>query len=195
MSKQIGLFGGTFNPIHLGHLVAAQETLLNKNLSKVIFIPTGNPPHKSIPDASIKNRVEMTRLAIESNARFEISDIEASSHEPSYSINTVRRLQEQLNSDEEIYYLTGADELIDFQTWREWRTILNTVTVLGMSRPEFDLNEIPSIVKMKSEFVEIPKMEISSTLIRDRLNHKKPVQHFLPESVWKFINRHNLYIQ
>lgn len=192
MSARLGLFGGAFNPIHHGHLIAVQETAHQLEMDRVLFIPTGKPPHKEKPDVSSDARLEMTRRAIQDYDVFETSTLELDSDAPSYTYETLRTLEQEY-PERELTFMTGSDELLQFTEWHEWDALLDEFTVVGMSRPGFEPAEVPDTVKQRSRFVKIPDVQISSTMIRDRLSTGEPVRFFLPKSVWNFINDNGLY--
>lgn len=192
MSDQLGLFGGTFNPIHHGHLIAVQEASHQLDVEDVLYIPTGTPPHKDVPDVDPEHRLEMTRRALEAHDRFSVSTIELEMEGPSYTVETLHRLREKTPA-RELVFMMGSDELLQFKEWHRWEEILKEFVIVGMTRPGFDLKEIDDPVKERCTFVDIPDVQISSSLIRRRFSNDQPVRYFMPHSVWEYARKHSLY--
>lgn len=192
LTDRLGLFGGAFNPIHHGHLIAVQETARQLELERVLFIPTGHPPHKDNPDVDPRDRLEMTRLALEGQNNFEVSPLEVESDGPSYTYETLQHLREEF-PESELSFMTGSDELLQFTEWHEWEALLDEFTIVGMTRPGFDEGKVPNTVKERSSFVEIPDVQVSSSMVRERFANGEPVRFFLPRSVWDFITEKGLY--
>lgn len=186
----VGLFGGTFNPIHHGHLIAVQEAAFDLNLDRVCLIPTASPPHKDAPDVSPDHRYEMVERAVHDRNQVKASSIELELDGPSYTINTINALQ---NKSDRFFLLIGADELINFTRWHQWSDILDRVNLVALNRPGFDLTSISESLAKQTEFVEIPQIQISSSFIRQRFSQNEPVRSFLPARVYNYILEHNLY--
>lgn len=168
--------------------------MIELDLNSIIFIPTHDPPHRSTPDVSTKNRIEMTRKATAPNDKFEVSELERDLGGPSYTIKTIEHLKDRYPEDE-LHWVIGADELVDFREWHEWKKLLDACQIIGMNRPGFDLNSIADPVKNAVKFVRIPAIEISSTEIRQRLRRGRPIQYLLPESVRITIRNRGHYTQ
>lgn len=192
MSARLGLFGGSFNPIHHGHLIAVQEAFQRLDLKTVIFVPTHNPPHKAAPEVSTHHRLFMTELATTENKHFTVSGIELQREGPSYTITTLRSFKHQ-HPDDKLCLLIGADELAQFQEWKDWNKLLEEFTVVGLKRPGFDRDSITETVLERSQFIQIPEVQISSSMIRERFRNNTPVRYFLPGAVWNYIREHKLY--
>lgn len=192
---KICLFGGTFDPLHLGHLLIAQTVCEAENFDKVIFVPALNPPHKNGKIiSSIENRMEMLDSAIADNPKFEISNIEIQRGGTSYSIDTVTQFKSEYNiSRQNLYFLIGSDTLIHFDKWRRPKDIVKEVMVLVAVRPGFKLSSIPTWILHNIQFANIPRFEISSTNIRNRWKENKTIRYMVPLSVWEIINKNNLY--
>jgi nicotinate-nucleotide adenylyltransferase len=193
--------GGTFDPIHYGHLVAAEMARSKFNLSKVLFIPSGTPPHKGrndISDAGL--RFEMIERAIQDNPAFDISALELERKGPSYTVDTLRVLRRTW-SEHELYFITGTDALREIFSWREVEEILRMTEFIGAARPGFDasdfllkvLQEHPE-TQGKIHYLEVPALAISSTDIRARVKDGQPIRYLLPEPVRLFIQQHGLYL-
>ena len=202
--KKIGIMGGTFNPVHHGHLVTAQEALDQFSLDEVIFIPTGDPPHK-IEDllAHAEDRYLMTVIATSSNSSFFVYRIEIDRKGKSYTIDTVKELRKLLGSNSELYFITGADAILEILTWKNTREIVTLAKFIAATRPGYDLSKIKELktTLFDSEdeadrrifIMEIPALAISSTDIRQRIKIGRPVNYLVPEGVNNYILKHGLY--
>lgn len=200
-TKRIGIMGGTFDPIHFGHLVIANEVLDQYNMEKIIFIPAGNPPHKKGSKASSFDRYFMTNLATLSNEKFEVSNIELIKKEKSYTINTLIELGE-IYKDAEIYFITGADAIIELPNWYEFNRIIKLCKFIAVTRPDYDTAEIERKIQDiiqkyegQIEVLKVPMLQISSTDIRNRIKNKRTAKYLLPETVEQYILRNNLYME
>jgi len=202
--KKIGIMGGTFNPIHHGHLVTAQEALSQFGLDRVIFIPTGDPPHK-VEDrlASAEDRYIMAVIATSSNSSFFVSRIEIEREGKSYTIDTVRLLKKIYGHDSQLFFITGADAILEILTWKDTDEIVSLCKFIAATRPGYNLARLDElrkrlfrskIVTDKRIFVmEIPALSISSTDIRNRLRDNRPIDYLVPEGVSNYILKHGLY--
>ena len=188
-----GIFGGTFNPIHHGHLIGAQETLEQLKLDRILFIPTGTPPHKNNPTVSASLRTEMTELAIAKTSGFELSKIEVKKSGNSYTIDTLKELR-HIYPDDEFYLLIGADELTEFTDWKCWQDILDIARIAAMNRPGFSLHYPAAQLEQKTVEVEIPDLAISSSELRSRRKEGCSIRYFVPSSVADFIEKNQLYL-
>jgi len=198
--NKIGIMGGTFDPIHYGHLVAAEMARAKFKLSKVLFIPTGTPPHKNrrdISDAEV--RFEMVNLAIQDNPAFDISRLEIDREGPSYTVETLRVLRRDW-PDHELYFITGSDALLEIFTWREAEEIFTMIEFIGAARPGFDASDF--FLKVQHEhpethgkihYLEVPALAISSTDIRARVRRGEPIRYLLPEPVRLYCEQRGLY--
>lgn len=202
--KKIGIMGGTFNPIHHGHLVTAREALSQFKLDKVIFIPTGNPPHKIENEvASAEDRYTMTVIATSSNSNFFVSRMEIDRKGESYTIDTVRQLRKIYGKNSLLYFITGADAILEILTWKNTDEIVSLCKFIAATRPGYDLSRIEDLKKRlfgkagaadeKIYVMEIPALSISSTDIRNRVKHNRPIDYLLPEGVSNYILKHELY--
>ena len=197
---RLGIMGGTFDPIHYGHLVAAEMARGEFNLSKVLFIPTGTPPHKNRRDISTAElRYEMVERAIEDNLAFDSSTVEIERKGPSYTVETLRILRGAW-PDYELYFITGTDALREIFSWREATEILTLTQFIGAARPGFEASDF--LLKVQQEHpetqgrihhLEVPALAISSTDIRSRVKHGQPIRYLLPEPVRIFIQQQGLY--
>jgi nicotinate-nucleotide adenylyltransferase len=199
--KRIGLMGGTFDPVHYGHLVAAEEARYRFDMKKVIFVPASKPPHKSRKDISPpEQRLEMTKIAVSSNPYFSTSDIEIKRAGLSYTFDTVMTMK-QTNPDWEMYFITGADAILDILTWKNVEELLRECIFVAATRPGFHLELLEgkldrlskeALARIKT--IDVPALAISSTNIRQRVREGRPIKYLLPEEVEKFIYHNNLYL-
>ena len=189
-----GIFGGTFNPIHNGHLLNARYIREEFRLDRILFVPAGEPVHKKLAGNVDKElRCEMVSLAIAAEEGFEVSRIELDRQEPSYTIITLRELAEKFPGDE-FFLIIGADSFNDLDSWKESESIMNSVPVIVMRRPgDPDLRES---VAEKIETLLVSgnnNIDISSSLIRNRVAEGLPVDHLVPSAVDEFIRSRRLY--
>jgi nicotinate-nucleotide adenylyltransferase len=187
--------GGTFDPIHHGHLVAASEVQSWFDLDEVVFVPTGDPWQKSdrVVTAA-EHRYLMTVIATASNPRFTVSRVDVDRHGPTYTIDTLRDLTEQL-PDAELYFITGADALADIFTWRNAAELFGLAQFVGVTRPGYtmDAESLGRVPADRVTMVEIPALAISSTDCRDRTRRGEPVWYLVPDGVVQYIAKHHLY--
>lgn len=199
--ERVGLFGGTFDPPHVGHLILASEAKSQLELTRVFWTVTPDPPHKQ--DQSItplEHRLAMVKLAIHDDPSFELSDIELSRPGPHYTVDTIKLLAQE-NPSAEIVPIIGADSLNDLPAWHRPRELLYAAHWVGvMRRPGEEANlealerKLPGI-SSKVHYVEAPLLEIASREIRERAAAGKPFRYYLPRSVYEYIERHQLYQQ
>ncbi|GGF31471.1 putative nicotinate-nucleotide adenylyltransferase [Microbacterium sorbitolivorans] len=182
--------GGTFDPIHHGHLVAASEVAASFDLDEVIFVPTGQPWHKSEVSAA-NHRYEMTVIATASNPRFTVSRVDIDREGLTYTVDTLRDLKKQ-RPDATLFFITGADAVAQILGWRDHDELWDLAYFVAVSRPGhvLDTHELPS---GKIRQLEIPALAISSTDCRERVEHGKPVWYLVPDGVVQYIAKHHLY--
>ena len=187
----VGIFGGTFDPIHFGHLITAQTVLEKRKLSKIIFIPAYIAPHKIRYDYSApEHRYKMTELAISSNPFFDISSFEIERDDISYSYNTLVELAKIYESLE---LIIGFDNLVTFDIWHQPDEILKIAKLVVLKRTYDKEIKKPNKYFEKAEFVDSPTIEISSTEIRERVKNHLPIDFFVPKDVNNYILDNNLY--
>ncbi len=187
---RIGMLGGTFDPVHTGHLILAQECWYRLELDKVIFIPAHIPPHKDVEsDVAAADRLNLLRMALEGDDRFEISTYELDAGGTSYSVDTIRHF-EKLYDGAEFFFLAGSDASVELHLWKEVEEILKKVTFVIAGRPGWTEK---SRYEDRIERVAIPSIDISSTLIRRRVAAREPVDHLVPPSVVRYIRNKGLY--
>lgn len=186
---RIGLMGGTFDPIHLAHLVAASEVHGSLNLDQVIFIPAGMPWQKSDQQISpAKHRLEMVKLAIAGDSRFSSNDLEITRTGPTYTIDTVIELKNQ-NPSAEYFWITGTDVLEKMPTWHKFDQLKDLIKIVAVNR-----NGVSQIdTGFSYTFVQIPQMQISATEIRNRVKSAKSIKYLVPDAVAEYISKTGLY--
>ncbi|MDO4929080.1 MAG: nicotinate-nucleotide adenylyltransferase [Corynebacterium sp.] len=197
MTKRIGVMGGTFDPIHHGHLVAASEVAAKYHLDKVIFVPTGQPWQKIQGNVSpAEDRYLMTVIATASNPRFEVSRVDIDRDGPTYTIDTLSDIAAEY-PDAELFFMTGADALSNILSWKQWDKLFSMATFVGVTRPGYVLDEaaVPEEFRHLVQIMEIPAMAISSTGCRRRARAGLPVWYLVPDGVVQYIHKRGLYQQ
>ena len=187
--------GGTFDPIHHGHLVAASEVQAWFDLDEVVFVPTGDPWQKSGREVSpAEDRYLMTVIATAANPRFNVSRVDIDRGGPTYTIDTLRDLT-GLKPGAELYFITGADALADIFTWRDAGELFDLANFVGCTRPGYDMDSttLDGIPSDRVTMVEIPALAISSTDCRERKQRGEPVWYLVPDGVVQYIAKHDLY--
>ncbi|MFN0074581.1 MAG: nicotinate-nucleotide adenylyltransferase [Chloroflexota bacterium] len=197
----VGAMGGTFDPPHYGHLVGAQEACALLGLDHVLFVPTGQPPHKlGEPVSSVEHRVRMTELAIGENSSFRLSRADLDQRGPSYTVQLIPRLLQEIGAGVEIVFLIGMDSLRDLASWREPEAILKQCRLVAFSRPNYqpvNLDELEQAVPGARDRVIIlrtPGVDISSTELRGRVIRHLPIRYLVPPGVESYIREHELYL-
>lgn len=194
------IMGGTFDPIHYGHLVVAEEVRHRFGLDKVVFIPAARPPHKINQKISDHvHRINMARLATASNKFFEVSPLEMERQGPSYTIDTVREVK-KCYGVAEVYFITGADAVLEIITWKDAGDLLAMCTFIAATRPGYNLKCLKENLRSLPEKIleniiplEVPALSISSTDIRRRIREERSIKYLLPESVEDYIFQHEIY--
>ncbi len=201
---RIGIFGGSFNPIHTAHLILAERAREERALDRVLFVPALNPPHKSQkPLASPEDRLRMVELAIAGNPAFEAVPVELHRKGPSYTLLTVRELRERMGPDAELFLILGADSVHDIPTWWRAEELVREAGIITLGRPgyslERDLEDLAGLFgrewveAVKKLRVEAPPMAISATEIRRRVREGKSIRHMVPGPVLQYIREKGLY--
>ncbi len=208
MSERIVIFGGTFDPIHHGHLIAARAVAEQFGFEKITFMPTMVPPHKSdaSPPAPAADRLEMVRLAVADSGIFDVSDIELQRGGPSYTFETLVALRRRYGPEAELYWIIGADMLAELPTWRRAGDVVEMARIITAARPPHSRRTVSTTIEsLRAHFtieqverinagvVETPLIDISSTRIRRRLIEGKSVRYLTPESVVDYIRKQDLY--
>ena len=199
--RRIGIMGGTFDPIHIGHLVTAEAVRVEYQLDEVIFIPAANPPHKN-EDSVTKamHRYIMTAMATYSNPFFHVSAIEMERPGPSYTIDTIYALKKQYSANTDLFFITGADTIQEIPTWDRIEELLGLCHFIAATRQgcKITLEQIKDhfgkLGKEKIHRLNTPELEISSTDIRDKVKNMISIKYLVPESVEKYIYKEKLYL-
>jgi nicotinate-nucleotide adenylyltransferase len=196
--QTIGIFGGTFDPLHIGHLILAETACDALSLSQVLFVPAAHPPHKQdAPITSVGHRVAMVEAAIADNPRFTLSDIDIKRDGPHYTADTLQLFAEKY-PDADLFFLLGGDSLHDFPTWYEPQLIIRYAKLAVMSRPGavIDMSALEARLQGISQrvvIVEAPIIGISATLLRQRLKTNQSIRYLVPDAVEQYITQHQLY--
>ena len=196
---RIGVFGGTFDPIHIGHLVSAEEVRVKLSLEHVVFVPAGLPPHKLDHVMSpVEQRLAMVELAIASNPHFAVSRVDIDRFGPCYTVDTIELLRDEWGADVEIYFIMGSDSLLDILTWHNPRRLIRLCRLAVVSRPGYqvDLDELDGLlpgVASRVQTLNAPELAISSTDIQRRVREGLSIKYQVPEAVEAYIYQHKLY--
>lgn len=196
--QRLGIMGGTFDPIHMGHLVTAEVARCRFNLDKVIFVPSGHPPHKQDRKVTpVDERLMMTLLATVANPNFIVSDWEAKRDTISYTYDTMRAFHEHYRDEAELFFITGADAVLEIMQWRKIDELADFCSFIAATRPGYHLEGFkpPRALAEKIYFMEVPALAISSSDIRYRVRSGEPIKYLLPETVEMYILKHGLYLQ
>lgn len=185
--KRIGLFGGTFDPPHIGHYKIAKSVLQSLHLDEIWFIPTYHPPHKDIAETASYHRLQMVNLMIEDEERFRINTIELDRKGKSYTIDTISQLERE-HPDAKFYFIIGGDQVAYLPNWKQIDELMNKVQFIGVERPGIEWEDVPFVEKLS-----IPIIDVSSTEIRERIYTGRAFKHLVHEKVYAYIKEHELY--
>lgn len=188
---RLGVMGGTFDPIHHGHLVAASEVAAAFNLDQVLFVPTGEPWQKAQVTNS-EDRYLMTVIATASNPRFNVSRVDIDRDGPTYTVDTLRDIQ-AVYPDAELFFITGADAITQILAWKDVEKLWAAAKFVAVTRPGHAMQLPTSAPAGAIEVLEVPALSISSTDIRSRAANQEPVWYLVPDGVVQYINKHKLY--
>ena len=197
---RIGVLGGTFDPIHYGHLVIAEEARVRLHLQRVLFVPAGRPPHKTHKRSTVaEHRRRMVELAISSNPHFEISLMDLGREGPSYSVDMLQLLHQELESSADLYFIMGMDSLDGIRTWYEPQRLIELCYIVATSRPGYvvDLDALEGIVpgiSRRTIVIQAPELRISGSGLRQRVREGLPIKYQTPEPVVEYIYGHGLYL-
>lgn len=214
LSDPLGIFGGTFDPVHYGHLRLAEESMAHLGLGGVCWIPAGNPPHRDTPQVTAAQRLAMVRTATQDNPRFSVDPAEVESQAPSYTVQTLERLREELGAQQSLVLLVGADAFAGLASWHRWTEILDLVHVAVSHRPGFPVEAASLPAALSAQFSRrrvldvaalkalpggaivtfaMTQLAISATQIRKLLANDLSARYLLPDSVLDYISSHSLY--
>ncbi|MDI9483587.1 MAG: nicotinate-nucleotide adenylyltransferase [Bacillota bacterium] len=196
----IGVFGGSFNPIHIGHLIIAEYVRDHFHLEKVLFVPAKNPPHKdSVDDHTSQHRYNMVQIAIKGNPFFDVSSIELNRNGLSYTSDTLRELKASY-PDKKLYFICGADSIVNLNTWHSIGSIFVYADMLVVNRADVNETDVKNMSRWLTDqynasihFCDMPNIEISSTMIRKRIKDGLSIRYMVPEGVEQYIQLHRLY--
>lgn len=196
---RVGILGGTFDPIHIGHLVAVEEVRVRLALERVAFVPAGLPPHKLDLDVtSAEHRLNMVRLAIADDPNFVLSRVEIDRFGPSYTVDTIELLRDEYSPNVELYFIMGTDSLAELLTWHEPNRLIRLCRIVALTRPGYhvDLEELNRLLPgaiARVQLLEMPLLQISSTDLQRRVRMGLSIKHLVPPTVEAYIHQHKLY--
>ncbi len=216
MSTPIGILGGTFDPIHFGHLRLAQEVADQLRLAEVRFVPSGTPPHRAAPVASAADRLAMVRLAVAGNVLFTVDARETANAEPGYTVDTLTALRTEAGPAQSLVLLLGADAFLELATWSRWHQLFELAHVAVAYRPGFSVDTWqarmpqPLAAEYNARLVHQPfavhvapaggitvvpiaELDISATKIREATHHGRSARYWLPDNIYQYIQEHKLY--
>lgn len=212
---RLGIFGGTFDPVHIAHLRCAEEARDALALDRILFVPAATPPHKrNTPVAPARHRLAMLRLAVGGNGAFRVSGMELERSGPSYSVDTLRRLRADLPASTQLVFLLGLDAFREIHTWKEYRTLFTLADFAIFARPGYRFRSLRALLPVASrkdfcygrnrqtlrhtsgsqvQFLELTAVDISASTIRERIRRTQSVRYLVPLPVERYIARHRLY--
>lgn len=198
--KKVGILGGTFDPIHTGHLILAEAAYESFSLDYVLIMPNGNPPHKAGQvNATMEQRTRMVELAVADNPHLKVSDFEKTPQDYHYTYETLEFLKKE-HPDTDYYFILGADSLVHFHTWMEARRICEACSILAATRDHMESEELTARIQELSRVfgahiypMETPNIDISSNMIRERVRTGRSIRYYVPEAVEEYIYKKGLY--
>ncbi|PTX64809.1 nicotinate-nucleotide adenylyltransferase [Melghirimyces profundicolus] len=195
MKKRIGIYGGTFDPVHIGHLIVAEQARAEAGLDEIWFVPAASPPHKSGTVASAEDRFTMVELAVADHPAFRVSRVEMDRGGPSYTIDTVKHFADR-HPGAQFHLIVGADMVLDLPHWYKIKEITSAVDIIGWVRPGYtmDTDRLPEHIKNRLTLItEGVRIDLSSTWIRERATNGESVRYLVPEPVRRYMEEHQLY--
>ncbi len=193
MSRRIGILGGSLDPVHIGHLILAQEAVAACRLDSLVWVPSGAPPHKSGPRASCDDRIAMVERAIQGHPVFSVSRAEVDRVGKSYTVQTLEDIGAEREAGACLWLLIGADNAIDFDRWYAPERVVELAEIVVLSRPGVARDSAYGRFQDRMHFLDTPLIEISSTAIRDRILEGKPTRYWVPDAVRDYIEERRLY--
>jgi nicotinate-nucleotide adenylyltransferase len=197
----IGVLGGTFDPIHIGHLILAEEVRARLNLAEILFVPAGQPWLKvDSPISPAEHRVEMVRLAIADKPYFKLSTMEIERAGPTYTVDTMAELKAQLGAGEELFFILGWDNLAELPQWRQPSRLIRMCRLVAVPRPDYPLPDLKALeasipgLSQRVTLMDKPEIDISASAIRNRVARGLSIHHLVPEPVDEYIRQHKLYL-
>jgi nicotinate-nucleotide adenylyltransferase len=199
VALRVGIFGGTFDPVHQGHMIVAEQVMNELHLDHVVFVPGGIPPHKDASSvrANAEDRFAMVKVAVAGNAKFSVDRVEVDAGRPMHSVETVSIFKER-SPEDEWFFITGADEVANLLAWKEPDRLLEQVVMVAATRPGYDLSRLDHLEAALRNFdrifpVECTRVDISATGIRRRMLQGKSIRYLVPEGVYEIIEQRRLY--
>lgn len=189
---KVGVLGGSFDPIHIGHLVIAQEAFWQCGLDTVLFMVTSHPPHKSEPVAGPEDRYRMVELAVADHPAFQPSRLEIERGGSSYTAETLKQLH-AMQPEASFHLIVGADSVLDLSAWKNPGEVLGLARLVVLPRPGFDLEKMEKSLRGRVHLLDAPTLAISSTMLRGRIRDARPVRYLVPDAVEKHIRERGLY--
>ncbi len=197
----IGMLGGTFDPIHIGHLILAEEVRAKLNLAEILFVPAGQPWLKvDSPISPAEHRVEMVRLAIADKPCFKLSTMEIERAGPTYTVDTLAELKVRLEAGDELFFILGWDNLAELPRWRQPSRLITMCRLVAVPRPGYPLPDLKALevsipgLSQRVTLMDKPEIDISASAIRDRVARGLSIHHLVPEPVDEYIRQHKLYL-
>jgi len=197
----VGVLGGTFDPIHMGHLILAEEVRVRLNLAEVLFVPAGQPCLKvGSPVSPARHRVEMVRLAIADRPYFKLSTIEIERAGPTYTVDTIAELEARLGARDELFFILGRDNLGELPRWRRPERLITMCRLVAVPRPGYPLPDLKALeasipgLSQRVVLMDRPEIDVSASAIRDRVVRGLSIRHLVPEPVAGYIRQHKLYL-
>jgi nicotinate-nucleotide adenylyltransferase len=187
---RIGVFGGLFNPPHIGHLTLGQEAAWQLGLDRVVLVPTGAPSHRHAPGEPAELRLRLTQAAVRGNPMFSVSRLEVDRDGPSYTVDTLRALADR-HPGASLHLLIGADQLVALDAWHEAQSIPRLARIAAALRPGTDVAQLGDV---DVDWVEMPQLSVSSSLVRARVREGRPIRYFVPDAVRELIESEGLYL-
>ncbi len=197
----IGVLGGTFDPIHIGHLILAEEVRASLNSTEILFVPAGQPWLKvDSPISPAEHRVEMVRLAIADKPYFKLSTMEIERAGPTYTVDTIAELKAQLGTEDELFFILGWDNLAELPRWRQPSRLITMCRLVAVPRPGYPLSDLKALeasvpgLSQRVTLMDRPEIDISASAIRGRVTQGLPIRHLVPQPVERYIKEHKLYL-
>ncbi|MFZ5916125.1 MAG: nicotinate-nucleotide adenylyltransferase [Chloroflexota bacterium] len=196
---RLGVLGGTFDPIHIGHLFAAEEARTRLGLERVLFVPAGLPPHKlDVPVTPVEHRLNMVQLAIADNPHLVLSRVDVDRFGPSYTVDTIELLRDEHGPDTELHFIMGSDSLADLLTWHRPERLIRLCRIVALTRPNglVDLEELNRLLPgaiARIQMLEMPLLQISSSDLQRRVRAGFSIRYLVPMAVEAYIEQHQLY--
>jgi len=197
----IGVLGGTFDPIHIGHLILAEEVRARLNLAEILFVPAGQPwLNKTSPILPAEHRVEMVRLAIADKPYFKLSTMEIERAGPTYTVDTITELKARLGAGDELFFILGWDNLAELPLWQEPSRLIKMCRLVAVPRPDYPLPDLKALeasipgLSQRVMLMDKPEIDISASAIRNRVAQGLSIRHLVPELVDEYIRQHKLYL-